>query len=167
MGEGKGASMPSPGAHLSPYFYVLPTSQLSKPRFFFFFWVLMEASLLSHDCLNPLANGIDSMARFSPPQKSRGGTENSSPLVTCLLLATSSHPWIGSSSHPWIGSEPFLKCLQELKMRDQILSCCYYHSENSKGLWSYEQGRVNDDQISVRNSSYFISRLIDQILSFL
>ena len=159
MGEGKGASMPSPGAHLSPYFYVLPTSQLSKPRFFFFFWVLMEASLLSHDCLNPLANGIDSMARFSPPQKSRGGTENSSPLVTCLLLAT--------SSHPWIGSEPFLKCLQELKMRDQILSCCYYHSENSKGLWSYEQGRVNDDQISVRNSSYFISRLIDQILSFL
>ena len=67
---------------------------------FFFFWVLMEASLHSHDCLNPLANGIDSTSRFSPPQKSRGGTKNSSPLVTWLpLLATSSHPWIGSKSY--------------------------------------------------------------------
>lgn len=101
MGEGKGASMPSPGAHLSPYLYVLPTKQLCKPCFFFFFlWVLKEASLHGHDCFNPLADGIDSTARFSPPQKSRGGTKNSSPLITCrLLLATSSHPWIGFKSY--------------------------------------------------------------------
>ena len=86
--------------HISPHIsmYYQPSSS-PKPAFFFF-WVLMEASLHSHDCLNPLANGIDSTSRFSPPQKSRGGTKNSSPLVTWLpLLATSSHPWIGSKSY--------------------------------------------------------------------
>lgn len=146
--------MPSQGHISPPYLYVLPTKQLCKPCFFFLFSLSFKGSFITWSWLFPLIHWPMALTQRqgSLLPEMRGGTKNSSPLITCQLslLATSSHPWIGFKSYlcwsiyrNWRWETKYYP----VAIITQKIPTVYGVRARKCGWWP----------ISVRNSSYFIS----------
>lgn len=102
--------------------------------------VFVEASVHNHDWLNHWPMVIKSISSPSLLPQKQGVVLNVPVLlITWLVLATTSHPWVD----PKVS---FPSHFQKLSTREQILTCYFYCSVNPKGFQSCEAGTMDEDQ---------------------